>query len=115
MKHAFLSALLLLLAALSLLVACGHNGSSPSKDTTDEGVQSGTLTTESGESVTDDRLYGWFEQGGALIHRDLYECVGTRDSMEIAMAKNEYEGFQYILLSNRNYDDLRCEVSDLTD
>ncbi len=125
---------LLLLLAVATTVAC-QNGDEKGSETTDALTDPVTdpitdpitdpvtdpvteelgLPGPDGTLITDDALYGWFEYGGALVMRDKYEAVGTRDRMDIAMAKNEMEGFQYLLLSNKNYDDLRLEVSTMTD
>jgi len=123
--------LLILAVGLSIMAAC-RDAETPDAVTTDavttDAVTTDAVTTDgettapetevsnvSVNGVTVEGLNGWFEYGGALIYRDKYEYVGTRDSMEIAMAKNEMEGFQYVLLSDKSYDNLRCEVSALTD
>ncbi len=118
--------LLLLLAVITALVACSETGkiSDTTTDATAD-VTSSAVTDGETDAVTNNNvsqngvvvegLNGWFEQGGALIYRDKYEYVGTRSTMDIAMAKNEMEGFQYVLLADENYDDLRCEVSTLID
>lgn len=59
-------------------------------------------------------IVGWFDYGSALYERDRF-TVGARTSMQISMAKNEKEGFQYILTADRDYADLRCTVSALSD
>ncbi len=122
--------LLLAIMILSVAVACRDDHGKETETTastettavTDGATTDGATTAPETEpnnvsvnGVTVEGLNGWFEYGGALIYRDKYEYVGTRDSMEIAMAKNEMEGFQYVLLSDKSYDDLRCEVSALTD
>ncbi|MBQ4065525.1 MAG: hypothetical protein IJD10_05445, partial [Clostridia bacterium] len=122
--------LLLAIMILSVAVACRDdhgedNETTSSTETTavTDGITTDSETTApetepnnvSVNGVTVEGLNGWFEYGGALIRRDKYQYVGTRDSMEIAMAKNEMEGFQYILLSGANYDGLRCEISALSD
>ncbi|MBR5767983.1 MAG: DUF4091 domain-containing protein, partial [Clostridia bacterium] len=40
---------------------------------------------------------------------------GTMQSIEIQMAKNEIEGFQYLLTSDKDVDGLRCDVTPLGD
>ncbi len=117
----FLWIALVLLLTVSATVAC-QSGDNNGTDTTDPVSDAETTTgaeTEasnvSDKGVVVEGLNGWFEYAGNLTHRDKYEYIGTRDSMDIAMAKNEMEGFQYVLLADENYDDLRCEVSTLTD
>ncbi len=125
--------LILLLLALVLATAIACQESDDPKDTADS-VTTDAVTTDGaaettkepeteppvtlagsdGVPVTDEALHGWFEYGGNLTLRDKF-TVGARDSISISMAKNEMEGFQYILASNKSYDGLRCEVSTLTD
>ncbi len=95
-----LLALFLILLALTVFCAC--NG----KDNDNSNVKDEIELTE--------ELSGWFDYGSALYHRDQFTAY-ENDSFAITMAKNEKEGFQYILASTQNYDDLRCEVSTLTD
>ncbi len=113
-----LAGLLLLLVLSVIAVACAARGEST--DGTD-GVTSSEATspvtttpvTEEGEPL-DASLYGWFEKGSALVYRDDFE---KKDVNEIAfyMAKNEKQGYQYILTSGVDHEGLRCEVSDLSD
>ncbi len=110
MKKILLFAFLLALA-LSVAVACNKTPDGNSETAAPETE----VSNVSLNGVTVEGLNGWFEYGGALVYRDKYESIGTRDRMDIAMAKNEMEGFQYVLLSDKSYDDLRCEVSVLTD
>ena len=62
----------------------------------------------------DEMLLGWFDYGGALYKKDDVTPSGM-NSIHIYMARNEKEGFQYILTSENNYDGLVCEVTDLAD
>ncbi len=123
-----LTLLLLLALAVSVFMACqeaaegGDETSAQTDAPVSDAVTTGGETTEEPETlvaddgavITDDALHGWFDYGTALYHRDTF-TVGGRESIAISMAKNETEGFQYILASNGGYDDLRCEVSTLTD
>ena len=93
-----LLAVFLILLSLTVLFACGEQDNGNIKDAIE---------------LTED-LSGWFDYGSALYHRDEFTAY-ENDSFAISMAKNEKEGFQYILASTQNYDDLRCEVSTLTD
>ncbi len=127
MKRLLSLLLPLLLAGAVLFVACEEKA--PAETTGGSEVTTGgneTLPPDSGGETDssddeenpfglDETLNGWFEQGGALIYRDKYTYVGTRDSMSISMAKNEMEGFQYILLSGADHEGLRLEVSALSD
>jgi len=127
--------LLLLVLTLSVILACesgkdGTDGTTvgitdPVTDgitdaATTEGVTEAeteppvTLEGENGETLTGNGVYGWFDYGTALYMRDTFK-VGTRDSIAFGMAKNEIEGFQYLLASPADHQDLRCEVSALTD
>ena len=124
MKHAKLWSLLLLLLllVLSVAVACG--------DETEDGEDGTTAATEAvtTEGVTTDGTttapeteppvgtpVGCFEHGNELVHRDRYE-IKEQDSVAFSMAKNEIEGFQYIVVArDGNLSDVRCEVSTLTD
>ena len=90
---------LLLFVVGSVLIACGGGDDGPK---------------EILEIPLTENLHGWFDYGSALVLRDEFAAT-NRDSIDIAMAKNEKEGFQYLLASTQNYDDLRCEVSTLTD
>ncbi len=126
---------LMLLLALSVVIAC-ESGTGTSSDTTDsvtdpvtdgvtdaattEGVTEAeteppvTLENENGETLTGDGVYGWFDYGTALYMRDKFK-VGSRDAIAFTMMKNEIEGFQYLLASPADHQDLRCEVSALSD
>jgi hypothetical protein len=120
-----ISLLVLLVAlVLSTIVAC--SGGKEDAVTTDGVTDADTETFETtalpgildadGNVVTDSELHGWFDYGSALYMRDAGKFkMGTRTSIGITMAKNEMEGFQYVLVSNVDHADLRCEVSELTD
>ncbi len=88
---------LILLVIGSVLIACKDDG-----------------PKEIVEIPLTESLHGWFDYGSALVMRDEFAAT-NRDSIEVLMAKNEKEGFQYILSSTQNHDDLRCEVSALSD
>ncbi|MBQ4065927.1 MAG: hypothetical protein IJD10_07485, partial [Clostridia bacterium] len=121
--------LLLLAVCLGIVVACNDgDGSdettasttaeqtSAEQTTTAEETTDAATTTEETEPPVpkDDTLYGWFDQGTVLNYRDGFE-KGDKNAIAISMAKNEMEGFQYILTSDVDYKGLRCEVSTLTD
>jgi len=69
---------------------------------------------KNGATITDDTLRGWLAYGSALYHRDHF-AVESRDTITLGMAKNEAEGFEYLLAANRDYKGLTCRVSDFTD
>ncbi len=100
---------ILIMAAAAALVlvfsACTHGG--------DEQVTSAAPDTTA-EDNTPPVIAGWFDYGSALYRRDKFE-PGTAQSISIDMAKNEIEGFQYLLTSDKDADGLRCEVTALTD
>ncbi|MBQ4064538.1 MAG: hypothetical protein IJD10_00405, partial [Clostridia bacterium] len=128
-----LTLLFLLALALSVVVACrdGAEGGDETTAKTDavttDAATTDAVTTEEPETeapvtlegadgavIDDTSLHGWFDYGSALYYRDKF-TVAERNDIAISMAKNEKEGFQYILASCQDYDDLRCEVSTLTD
>ncbi len=92
------------LACLAVAVACSNQ----------DGEATAATPNEKTPITLDAELHGWFEQGSALIHRDKFEAMSC-DAVSLSMAKNEKEAFQYILASTAAHEDLRCEVSDLTD
>ncbi|MBQ7604473.1 MAG: DUF4091 domain-containing protein [Clostridia bacterium] len=113
--------LALIFAALLLaacITACSHGTNDPGTGTaegTDKPVESTTpeaVTTE--EELTPAVISGWFDYGSALYKRDRFE-PGTASSIEIQMAKNEVEGFQYLVTSDRNVKGLRCDLSEMKD
>ncbi len=116
--------MLALLLVLCTAVACGDDKERVSDATDDPaGVttqdRTDTSPTESdknqnGEDIPEANLRAWFEYGTNLTRRDKFS-VETTDSIAISMAKNEMEGFQLLLASTKNYEDLRCEVSALSD
>jgi hypothetical protein len=67
-----------------------------------------------GTTITDTALHGWLAYGSALYHRDRF-TVETRDAITVGMAKNEAEGFEYLLAANQDYKGLTCRVSDFSD
>ncbi|MBR5767175.1 MAG: DUF4091 domain-containing protein [Clostridia bacterium] len=101
-----LLAAVIALAAVIFTASCG-NGGDPATTVTDP------VTTE----APDDSpavISGWFDYGSALYRRDKF-TPGTAGSIAIDMAKNEYEGFQYLLTSDKDVDGIRLDVTDLTD
>ena len=107
---------LILFIVASVLIACGGNGTEPSGTTTGDVAyvtEGGTETAEGGDDLSHG-LQGWFAYGSELVERDTY-TVDVRDEIAISMAKNEKEGFQYILAAGEDLSDVRCEVSILTD
>ncbi len=113
-------AILVFLLLLSAVVAC-DNADIGVTETTDsvteprnEEQQTTAPVTDAGDEGLDEALYGWFDFGGALYLRDRFE-VGSLDTIAISMAKNEIEGFQYVMASGVEHNDLRCEISTLTD
>ena len=109
-----LAALCALIMTVALICACGHNGENgpAASDTATGTAADGTVTTAVTETPA--ALSGWFDYGSALYQRDKFE-QGTKQSIEIQMAKNEAEGFQYLLTSDKDVDGLRCDVAPLSD
>ncbi|MBQ4064539.1 MAG: DUF4091 domain-containing protein [Clostridia bacterium] len=106
-----LSALILvLLTVMACAVAC--QGSR--EEAVTDAPTSDAVTTAAESEAPDEALYGWFEQGTALTYRTKFS-KGDRSAMTVEMAKNEKQGFQYVLTSDIDYSGLRCEVSALTD
>ncbi len=109
--------LLFLLISVVLAVAC-QDGEGNTEDTTGtvttDAVTTDTVTTDAETSALDESLCGWFEHGSVLTYRDTFEPM-ERSSVTVEMAKNEKQGFQYILASGKDHGGLRCEVSTLTD
>ena len=97
-------------ALIALLAAsCGQNGVPGTE--TGAGTSPGTGTSSpDGPAV----ITGWFDMGSALYRRDKFK-PGSADSVTVDMAKNEMEGFQYLLTSDRDVDGLRCDVTVLKD
>ncbi len=132
MKKPFAALFLLLLLVVSVIVACtnGKTGDKTTADdvgvTTDGATDGGSTTTDEttdppvtlmgsdNSPISDTDLHGWLAYGGTQTLRDNF-TVDTRDSIAISMAKNEMEGFQYVMASNVDYEGLRCEVSTLSD
>ena len=63
----------------------------------------------------DENLLGWFDYGTALYMQKKFFVGPMRSSFSFSMAKNEYEGFEYILTSDSSYEGLLCEVTPLSD
>ncbi len=116
--------ILVLMLTVAIGVACTTGTDDPVGSTeTTGGVTSAETTEGASESETDavttapladDQLYGWFSYGSDLTLRDKFE-KGVSASHTVNMVKNEREGLQYILTSDVDYEDLRCEVSALSD
>lgn len=62
----------------------------------------------------DEELFGWFDYGTALYMQKRFE-KRYQPSISFSMARNEIEGFEYILTSDKNYAGLSVEVTPLTD
>ncbi|MBP5256305.1 MAG: DUF4091 domain-containing protein [Clostridia bacterium] len=90
------------LAAVLIISSCSPGGN---------GAQ-----TQSTEKVPDApaTVTGWFDYGTALYLRDKF-TPGTKQKISFQMAKNEKEGFEYVVVSDGDVDGLRCEVSPLSD
>lgn len=98
---AFVLAILALAAAL-VISSCSAGGNDP--HTTDtEAVPDGPAT-----------VTGWFDYGTALYLRDKF-TPGTKQDISFQMAKNEKEGFEYVIVSDGDIENLRCEVTPLSD
>ncbi len=109
MKKLFFSAFLILAAVLTVFaVSCVH--SSRPDDSTATTPEAVTTAIDETPPV----LTGWFDYGSALYERDKFE-PGAMTSIEIQMAKNEIEGFQYLVTSDRDTDGIRCDVTPLND
>ncbi|MBO4413966.1 MAG: hypothetical protein J5830_04600, partial [Clostridia bacterium] len=106
-----LAALLAVILLAAVITACSGEGPGPAV-TTDGDTVSATVTT--GEPEDPAVLSGWFDYGSALYQRDKFE-PGEMQSIEIQMAKNEIEGLQYLLTSDKDVDGLRCDVTPLSD
>ncbi len=97
------------IAAALLVFSCGQSGGR--QDLTDSVTDPGVTTAApEGPAV----ITGWFDYGTALYRRDKF-TPGTADSVSIEMAKNEIEGFQYLMTSDRDVSGLRCDVTELSD
>ncbi len=99
---------MLFAAAAAAVIAV--SSCSPGNEVPDTDVS--VVTTA--EDNTPPVVSGWFDYGSALYRRDKFE-PGTAQSVSVDMAKNEIEGFQYLLTSDKDVDGLRCEVTALTD
>ncbi len=108
-------AFLVILLTVFVAVSCGEKDNEVNSDTTVNTTDNKiTLTKSDNTVISDDELHGWLAYGGNLTVRDKF-TVEERDSISISMAKNEMEGFQYVMASTKNYDGLRCEVPALSD
>jgi hypothetical protein len=97
-------------------VTVGNTDAITDGDTTEstEEVNKSLIAYEDGTAIEDGDLHGWFDYGSVTYMRNKF-TVKRRDTIDLSMAKNEIEGFQYLLASNENYDDLILTVSTLTD
>ncbi|MBO4413371.1 MAG: DUF4091 domain-containing protein [Clostridia bacterium] len=101
---------ILLLVSLVLVIAaaaaCGTGGEP-------------AVTTEpvATEDVSPANLEGWFDYGSALYEMKTENITvkNAMDSISIDMAKNEIEGFEYIITSDKAVSGLRCDVTALSD
>ncbi|MBQ7604472.1 MAG: DUF4091 domain-containing protein [Clostridia bacterium] len=100
-----------------LISACGREGT-PAVTSTEGSRATDSLTTPEAVTTAEDEtpvtLNGWFDYGSALYLRDKF-TPGTASSIEIQMAKNEVEGFQYLVTSDGDVSGLRCDVTPLSD
>ena len=94
------------LSAVIFTASCG-GGKTPSES-------SDTAVNAAAPDDSPAVISGWFDYGSALYRRDKF-TPGTAGSIAIEMAKNEYEGFQYLLTSDKDVDGLRCDVTELSD
>ena len=107
------------LAAVLLAASCSDGGEPAVTDGTEtaevtEPVETVPIRGKDGGEINDHKLYAWFENGSALIHRDDFE-VGDSGSISVSMAKNEMEGVQLILASAVSHKGVRCELGPLFD
>ncbi len=103
MKAKLIAAIAVIAAAV-FAVACSHAGRSD---------QSGTPETTE-KPAEDVNVSGWFDYGTALYLRDSF-TPGDKKSIEIQMAQNEKEGFEYIVVSDGYIENLRVELPPLSD
>ncbi len=91
--------------AVLVFTACNHGGDTPGTSAAPDTIP---------EDNTPAVITGWFDYGSALYKRDRFE-PGTAQSICIEMVKNEIEGFQYLLASDKDTEGQRCDVTALTD
>ena len=101
--------LLIWLAAAAVLTACRAQGDDVGTTAPD------TDPTSETEAAAPGDLTGWFDYGTALYLRDKFTPGAMTDGIAFEMAKNEKEGFQYLLTAPEDREGLRCEVTDLSD
>ena len=99
---------LIVLSCFAVFLASCTGGGDPAA--TDSGTAPATEAPDEGPAV----ITGWFDYGSALYRRDKF-TPGTAGSIAIDIAKNEIEGFQYLLTSDKDVSGLRCDVTDLDD
>ena len=106
-KTVFLSlfAALLLAFLTTAAVSCGPSG--------DAGAETNDAVIELPDGTV--VLNGWFDYGTALYLRNEFTAGNMTDGIAFQMAKNEREGFQYILTASEDVTGLRCEVEPLSD
>ena len=109
MKTKFFVCILFVAAALAAVVLASCSGGGAPSDS----ASSGDVTTEAPDN-SPAVISGWFDYGSALYRRDKF-TPGTAGSIAIDIAKNEYEGFEYLITSDKDVDGLRCDVTELGD
>ena len=100
--------LLSALLATVLIAACGN---------TDKPADGSSGPSSAAGDDTPAALEGWFDYGSALyeMKADKITVKNAMDSISIEMAKNEIEGFQYVITSDKDVSGLRCDVTPLSD
>ena len=123
MKKRFQSPLLLGVLLFMILLAACRNGQTPDETapvTDGAATEQTSAVTDAGtdaETEPDDKppvLTGWFDYGSALYLRDKF-TPGDKREIAIQMARNETEGFQYLVTADRDVEGLRCDVTPLSD
>ncbi|MBR5767967.1 MAG: DUF4091 domain-containing protein [Clostridia bacterium] len=111
-KNRKIISIILSVAAIivAAVVAASCSGGGEAGQISGTPMVSDTAETPSGP-VT---LTGWFDYGTALYLRDKYK-PGDKQSIEIQMAKNEKEGFEFVLFSSGDIEKVRCTVDALSD
>ncbi|MBQ7603462.1 MAG: DUF4091 domain-containing protein [Clostridia bacterium] len=112
MKRAVLCLLfaVALAAAVIAFASCGEKGDPGKASGSGTATEAVTAEAPGGPAV----VKGWFDLGSALYRRDKF-TEGSSGSVTIDMAKNEIEGFQYLVTSDRDVSGLRCDLPALTD
>ncbi|MBQ7604477.1 MAG: DUF4091 domain-containing protein [Clostridia bacterium] len=113
-KIIVVSVILIFILTAALSTACSHGGGPSDVDGTSTEATSAPEAVTTATDGTPAKVTGWFDYGSALYKRDTF-TPGNRESIEFQMAKNEIEGFQYLLTSDADVDGLRCDVTPLSD